>query len=70
VAGIHSVPVCGGSRGGTSDEKGGAMTRALMQSDLLFYSLVYLLVVFAVGFFVACLESSLKNWEEESDDPR
>lgn len=46
------------------------MTRALRQSDLLFYSLLYLLVVFAVGFFVACLESSLKNWEEESDDPR
>jgi hypothetical protein len=29
-----------------------------------------LLVVFAVGFVAACLESSLKNWEEESDDPR
>ena len=28
------------------------------------------LVVFAVGFFAACLESSLRNWEEESDDPR
>jgi hypothetical protein len=46
------------------------VTQALMQSDLLFYSLVYLLVVFCVGFAVACLESSLKNWEEESDDPR
>ena len=46
------------------------MTRALMQSDLLFYSLLYLLVVFAVGFVAACLESSLRNWEEESDDPR
>jgi hypothetical protein len=52
------------------DAKGGDVTRALMQSDLLFYSLLYLLVVFAVGFFVACLESSLRNWEEESDDPR
>ena len=29
-----------------------------------------LLVVFAVGFAAACLESSLKNWEDESDDPR
>ena len=46
------------------------MTRALMQSDLLFYSLLYLLVVFAAGFVAARLESSLKNWEEESDDPR
>ena len=46
------------------------MTQALMKSDLLFYSLVYLLVVFAVGFVAACLESSLRNWEEESDDPR
>ncbi len=46
------------------------MIQAAMQSDLLFWSLVYLLVVFAVGFFAACLESSLKNWEEESDDPR
>ncbi len=46
------------------------MTQALMQSDPLFWSLLYLLVVFAVGFFAACLESSLKNWEEESDDPR
>jgi hypothetical protein len=44
--------------------------QAAMQSDLLFYSLVYLLVVFAVGFVAACLESSLRNWEEESDDPR
>jgi hypothetical protein len=44
--------------------------QAAMQSDLLFYSLVYLLVVFAVGFVAACLESALKNWEEESDDPR
>ena len=44
--------------------------RALMQSDLLFWLLLYLLVVFAVGFFAACLESSLKNWEKESDDPR
>ena len=46
------------------------MTQTAMQSDLLFYSLVYLLVVFAVGFLAACLESSLRNWEEESDDPR
>jgi hypothetical protein len=44
--------------------------QAAMRSDLLFWSLLYLLVVFAVGFFAACLESSLKNWEEESDDPR
>ena len=36
-----------------------------MQSDLLFYSLVYLLVVFAVGF-AACLESSVKK--EEGDE--
>jgi hypothetical protein len=42
--------------------------RALMRSDLLFWSLLYLLVVFAVGFVAACLESSFKN--EESDDPR
>jgi hypothetical protein len=28
------------------------------------------LVVFAVGFVAACLESSLTNWEDESDDPR
>ena len=41
-----------------------------MQSDMLFWSLVYLLVVFAVGFVAACSESALKNWEEESDDPR
>ena len=46
------------------------MIQAAMQSDLLFYSLVYLLVVFAAGFVAACLESSLRNWEEESDDPR
>ncbi len=46
------------------------MIQAAMRSDLMFWSLLYLLVVFAVGFFVACLESSLKNWEEESDDPR
>ncbi len=46
------------------------MIQAAMQSDLLFWSLVYLLVVFAAGFVAACLESSLKNWEEESDDPR
>jgi len=44
------------------------VTQALMQSDLLFYSLVYLLVVFAVGFVAACLESSVK--QEEGDDPR
>jgi hypothetical protein len=42
-----------------------------MRSDLLFWLLVYLLVVFAAGFVAACLESSLKNWEEERrDDPR
>ena len=29
-----------------------------------------LLVVFCVGFMAACMESSLRNWEEESDDPR
>ena len=29
-----------------------------------------LLVVFVVAFVTACLESSLRNWEEESDDPR
>ena len=46
------------------------MIQAAMQSDLLFYSLLYLLVVFCVGFAAACLESSLKNREEESDDPR
>jgi hypothetical protein len=57
-------------RRGHGDEKGGAVMQALMQSDRLFWSLLYLLVVFAVGFFVACLESSLKNWEDESDDPR
>jgi hypothetical protein len=28
------------------------------------------LVVFSVGFVAACLESALKNWEDESDDPR
>ena len=44
--------------------------QALMQSDRLFWLLVYLLVVFGVGFVAACLESALKNWEEESDDPR
>lgn len=44
--------------------------RALMRSDLLFYSLVYLLVVFCAGFVAACMESSLRNWEDESDDPR
>ena len=37
------------------------MTQALMQSDLLFYSLVYLLVVFCVGFVAACLESSFRK---------
>jgi hypothetical protein len=41
-----------------------------MQSDRLFWLLLYLLVVFAVGFVAACLESALKNWEDESDDPR
>jgi hypothetical protein len=41
-----------------------------MQSDRLFWWLLYLLVVFAVGFVAACLESALKNWEDESDDPR
>ena len=41
------------------------MTQALMQSDLLFYSLVYLLVVFAVGFVAACLESSVKKEERD-----
>ncbi len=46
------------------------MTQALMQSDRLFWWLLYLLVVFAVGFFAACLESALRNWEDESDDPR
>ena len=46
------------------------MIQAAMRSGLLFWSLVYLLVVFAVGFVAACLESSLRNWEEESDDPR
>ena len=46
------------------------MIQAAMRSDRLFWSLVYLLVVFAVGFVAACLESSLRNWEEESDDPR
>ncbi len=28
------------------------------------------LVLFAVGFVAACLESALKNGEDESDDPR
>ena len=42
------------------------MTQALMQSDPLFWSLLYLLVVFAVGFFAACLESSVK--QEEGDE--
>jgi hypothetical protein len=28
------------------------------------------LVLFSVGFVAACLESALKNWEDESDDPR
>jgi hypothetical protein len=37
-----------------------------MQSDLLFWSLLYLLVVFAVGFAAACLESSVKK--EASDE--
>jgi hypothetical protein len=37
-----------------------------MQSDLLFWSLVYLLVVFCVGFVAACLESSVK--QEERDE--
>ena len=46
------------------------MILAAMQSDRLFWLLLYLLVVFAVGFVAARLESSLKNWEEESDDPR
>jgi hypothetical protein len=46
------------------------MIQAAMQSDRLFWWLLYLLVVFCVGFVAACLESSLKNWEEESDDPR
>ena len=46
------------------------MINAAMQSDRLFWLLLSLLVVFAVGFVAACLESSLKNWEEESDDPR
>jgi len=33
--------------------------------------MIYLvLLVFVVGFVAACLESSLRNWEEESDDPR
>jgi hypothetical protein len=50
------------------DQKGEAVTQALMQSDLLFYSLVYLLVVFAAGFVAACLESALRK--EERDDPR
>jgi hypothetical protein len=36
-----------------------------MQSDLLFWSLLYLLVVFCVGFFVACLESSVKKEERD-----
>ena len=42
------------------------MIQAAMQSDLLFYSLVYLLVVFAAGFVAACLESSVK--QEEGDE--
>jgi hypothetical protein len=46
------------------------MIQAAMQSDRLFWLLLYLLVVFAVGFVAACLESALKNWEDESDDPR
>ena len=46
------------------------MIQAAMRPDRLFWLLLYLLVVFAVGFFAACLESSHKNWEEESDDPR
>jgi hypothetical protein len=46
------------------------MIQAAMQSDRLFWWLLYLLVVFAVGFVAACLESALKNWEDESDDPR
>ena len=41
------------------------MTQAAMQSDLLFWSLVYLLVVFAVGFVAACLESSVKKEERD-----
>ncbi len=28
------------------------------------------LVLFSVGFVAACLESALRNWKEESDDPR
>ncbi len=42
------------------------MIQAAMRSDLLFYSLLYLLVVFAAGFFAACLESSVK--QEERDE--
>ena len=42
------------------------MIQAAMRSDLLFWSLLYLLVVFAVGFFAACLESSVK--QEEGDE--
>ena len=32
--------------------------------------LILLVVLVVIGFVAACLESSLKNWEEESDDPR
>jgi hypothetical protein len=42
-------------------QSGVAILKTAMQSELLFYSLVYLLLVFAVGFMAACLESSLKN---------
>ncbi len=42
------------------------MIQAAMRSDLLFWSLLYLLVVFAVGFLAACLESSVK--QEERDE--
>ena len=44
---------------GRRDAKGGGVMIYLV-----------LLVVFVVGFAAACLESSLRNWEEESDDPR
>ena len=44
------------------------MIQAAMRPDRLFWLLLYLLVVFAVGFVAACLESSVK--QEEGDDPR
>ncbi len=40
--------------------------QAAMRFDLLFYAIIYLLLVFIVGFVAACFESSVKHREKKT----